>query len=152
MGVSCPKHVDYCAVVVAEHPQLQFDLPDHAVSTRSCLVIGPHYLLMASRRPCYCSVCILDTFEDDDGKNVPGTLQTSKTRKNHELSDAKREKRAAMNVGRLEAQVLATTLENAGESAGRSSIVRPRDLLGAPSLSCAEQEVSLSISCNADGQ
>lgn len=81
---------------------------------------------MASRGPCFCSVCVLDNFEDDDGNLVPGSLQTSKTRKQHEISDAKRAKRTASRTTRVETQVIATTLGGREKPEG-SSIVRPRD-------------------------
>lgn len=80
---------------------------------------------MALRLPCYCSVCLLDTFEDDYRNTVSGSLQTSKTRKQHEINDAKREKRAAMQTAHVEAQIMATTLVDQG--AGPSSVIRPRD-------------------------
>lgn len=84
---------------------------------------------MASRAPCYCSICVLDTYEDDDGNCISGSLQTSKTRKQHEISDAKREKRTAIQAARVETEIFVTTLDsNRGQQPG-FSVVRPRDTL-----------------------
>lgn len=84
---------------------------------------------MGSRLPCYCSVCILGTYEDDDGGFVSGSLQTSKTRKQHEISDAKRERRIALQSTRVETQVMVTTLGDQRHSPGSTSVVRARDTI-----------------------
>ncbi|KAI1787156.1 hypothetical protein LXA43DRAFT_1064573 [Ganoderma leucocontextum] len=88
---------------------------------------------MASLCPCLCSICLLTTYEDDDGNQVPGSLQTSKTRKQHELNDAKREKRSAMQIAWVEAQVMFTTMETWTQHSGVLTVQAPAVTFGAPS-------------------
>ena len=101
---------------------------------------------MASRGPCYCSICILDMFEDDDGNIVSGKLQTAKTRRQHEISDAKWEKQVAQQTARVEAQVMAATLDGGVQRAGSSSVVRPRDCTSSQPHGNADEAVCPNIS------
>nr|VWO94125.1 Immunoglobulin G-binding protein A (IgG-binding protein A) (Staphylococcal protein A) (SpA) [Ganoderma boninense] len=89
-------------------------------------------------------VCTLTTFEDDDGTFVPGSLQTAKTRKQHEINDAKRAKRAASQATRAEAQVMMATLDGQEKSAG-PSVIRLRDSVSHQQLIDAHEKVDPTI-------
>ena len=73
---------------------------------------------------------------------IPGSLQTSKTRKQHEISDAKRDRRAITQTSRFETQVMATTLEERKQASDSSSVVRSRDIF-------AEDDTDLNLRSHA---
>ena len=63
--------------------------------------------------PCFCSICVLGTYENEHGKRVHGTRQPARTRRNHLLNDEKRKRaatRAANDAQSIESTITLATM------------------------------------------